>query len=85
MFDKVYRANDKYKSLFLKENPKTLVLDDFVEIKQTTYIGKYICFKWHNTNLLIRITRTAIAIIKPLHPTPMAMYSVWSFSVIKTN
>ena len=37
MFDKVYRVNNNYKSLFLKENPKTLVLDDFMEIKQTIY------------------------------------------------
>ena len=36
MFENVYRVNDNYKSLFLKENPKTLVLDDFMEIKQTT-------------------------------------------------
>jgi hypothetical protein len=67
----------------LKENPKTLVLDDFVEIKQTTNIGKYICFKWQNTNLLIRITRTTIAISIPPQPTPMAMYSAWSLSVME--
>ena len=38
--------------------------------------------KLNKANLLITITRTTIAIIKPPHPAPMAMNSVWSFSVM---
>jgi hypothetical protein len=35
MFDKSYRVNDNYNSLFLKENSKILVLDVLNGIAQT--------------------------------------------------